>query len=153
MILSLLERMIRASPSSDPVSVLRTNAIRVPSGEILNAVTLLSVLQHHVVTSTGLSLVDIHIRCRPPWSPMAQISPYRVNCGLSRLLAALSNVVGALGSPPVSVHDAVSCDHQWSGQDRCSSPRRPVRRRGTPLAQRPLEGSAADLSVVVLLPD
>ena len=46
MILSLSERMIRASPSSDPVSVLRTSAIRVPSGEILNAVTPFSVLQH-----------------------------------------------------------------------------------------------------------
>ena len=42
---------------------------------------------------------------------MAQISPYRVNCGLSRLLAPLSNGVGALGSPAGIVHDAVSCDH------------------------------------------
>ena len=31
------ERMIRASPSSDPLSVLRTSAIRVPSGEIADA--------------------------------------------------------------------------------------------------------------------
>ncbi len=40
-IMILSDRMILARPSSDPVLVLRTRAIRVPSGEILNAVTVL----------------------------------------------------------------------------------------------------------------
>ena len=92
-------------------SVRRTSAIRVPSGEILNAVTF--GLQQASRSRCGLlSGVNIHIRCRPPCCPMSQISPYLVNCGLSSSVAPLSKSL--VGSPPAY---------------RCSTQRRPIVRR------------------------
>ena len=41
--------------------------------------------------------MNIHIRCRPPCCPMSQISPYLVNCGLSRSLTPAEQACA--GSP------------------------------------------------------
>src|SRR5215204_4721147 len=91
-----INEIVHGKRAISPVSVLRrTSAIRVPSGEILNAVTLLPRPNTAASTSIRCFSVAIHMRCRPPWRPMTQISSYLVNCGLSRSVTPLSNVLGS----------------------------------------------------------
>src|SRR5215217_3787637 len=91
------ERMILPSQSVDPAALDRTNAIRVPSGEILNAITFSPLISPKSILFGVVlfsSAENLQIHCRPPSLPISHISPYRENCGRRSSVTPLSKTVG-----------------------------------------------------------